>query len=69
MSRIKTRDEVIDGLVDNMEDSILQDAKEGDTSVLDSILRYGGLLGYNNMTNEDLVKEYNETFDADITID
>jgi hypothetical protein len=62
------RQEVIDQLVDFEEAKIVADIQSGDTSVLDSMIRYGGIEGYDNLSNKELEEEYLEQFDKLITI-
>ena len=58
------RQEVIDRLVANEVDTI----KQSNLSYIDSIVRYGGIQGFDNMTNEDLIESWYETYEEEITI-
>jgi hypothetical protein len=63
-----TRQEVIDRLVSDEIDSIEQMILGGDYSYIDTIIRDGGISGFSNLCNEDLVAEYYSKFDELIEI-
>jgi hypothetical protein len=62
------RQEVIDQLVDHEEAKIVADINSGDTSVLDNMIRFGGIQGYDNLSNKELEEEYLEQFNKSIII-
>ena len=63
-----SREDVIDELVNDEIDTISQMIIEGDYSYIDSIVRDGGISGFRNLCNEDLMEEYYIKFDEYITI-
>jgi len=63
-----SRQEVIDQLVNDEIDTISQMVIEGDYTYLDGIIRDGGIAGFSNLCNDDLMEEYYIKFDEYITI-
>jgi len=59
VNNMNSRYEMIEMLVDNDIDTIMADAAQNDQSVLASML-YSGFKGYENYTEEQLVREMNE---------
>jgi len=66
--KILSRQEVVDQLVNDEIDTIKQMVLEDDYSYLDSIVRDGGIAGFSNLCNEDLLEEYYIKFDEYIDI-
>lgn len=66
---ILSREEVVDRLVNDEIDTISQMIIEGDYTYIDSIIRDGGISGFSNLCNEDLIVEYYHKFDEDILIE
>jgi hypothetical protein len=66
--KILSRQEVVDQLVNDEIDTIKQMILEDDYSYLDSIVRDGGIAGFSNLCNEDLLEEYYIKFDEYIDI-
>lgn len=65
---MKTREDLIDELVRDEIDTIEQMILQNDYTYIDSIVRYGGILGLDNMTNEDLIEKYYSRFDEVVGI-
>lgn len=62
MAKEKMRTEAVSDLVYNDIDTIINDHNNhGDHSYINDIM-CGGFKGYDNLTNEELQEEYNETF-------
>jgi hypothetical protein len=67
MKTVKTmnRESVINELVDNEMDTLL--SKDG-RACLESTVR-DGVIGFNNLSNDDLIQEYEYLFDEQIKIE
>ena len=64
---LKDRQDVITELIDDSIDTVINAHNNNDTGYIDSIFREG-FEGFNNMTDEDLEKRYNEIFEVEILI-
>lgn len=62
------RDEVVDTITQNYIDSMITDAKRGDTSFIFEFVKGDGGTQIDRMTNEELVVEYKELFNKDVVI-
>lgn len=63
-----SRQEVIDRLVADEIDTIEQMVYQNDYTYIESIVREGGIAGFNNLCNEDLEDEYYSKFKEYINI-